>query len=131
MAYNDSKLCNVLFAKWLQRQLDSRGHGKVLCVSLHPGTMFWSNIQNSRWYLKALYAVLRPFTKSLAQAAATSVFAATAPELEGRGGAYLSNCFVDRINKVAEDETLQDRVMEMSVGMVDGVLGAGSCQFFH
>ena len=32
--------------------------------------------------------------KSIPQGAATSVYAATAPELEGRGGLYLADCQV-------------------------------------
>ena len=36
--------------------------------------------------------------KSVEQGAATSCFAATAPELEGRGGLYLEDCHVAAVN---------------------------------
>jgi hypothetical protein len=36
--------------------------------------------------------------KSVEAGAATSVFAATAPELEGRGGLYLEDCQVAAVN---------------------------------
>jgi len=36
--------------------------------------------------------------KSVEAGAATSVFAATAPELEGRGGLYLEDCHVAAVN---------------------------------
>ena len=38
--------------------------------------------------------------KSLEQGAATSVFAATAPELAGKGGAFLADCGIWPINDV-------------------------------
>jgi hypothetical protein len=36
--------------------------------------------------------------KSVEAGAATSVFAATAPELEGRGGLYLEDCHIAAVN---------------------------------
>ena len=39
--------------------------------------------------------------KSVEAGAATSVFAATAPELEGRGGLYLEGCQVAAVNDTA------------------------------
>jgi hypothetical protein len=36
--------------------------------------------------------------KSVEAGAATSLFAATAPELEGRGGLYLEDCHVAQVN---------------------------------
>src|SRR5256885_14934762 len=40
--------------------------------------------------------------KSVEAGAATSVFAATAPELEGRGGLYLEDCHVAAVNDAAD-----------------------------
>ena len=39
--------------------------------------------------------------KTVPAGAATSVFAATAPELEGRGGLYLEDCHVAEVNDAA------------------------------
>jgi len=39
--------------------------------------------------------------KSVEAGAATSVFAASAPELEGRGGLYLENCHVENCHVAA------------------------------
>jgi len=40
--------------------------------------------------------------KSVEPGAATSVFAATAPELEGRGGLYLEDCHVAAVNDASD-----------------------------
>jgi hypothetical protein len=40
--------------------------------------------------------------KTVQSGAATSVYAATAPELEGRGGLYLEDCHVARVNDDAD-----------------------------
>ena len=41
--------------------------------------------------------------KSVEAGAATSVYAATAPELEGKGGLYLEDCHIGR-ERVSEDD---------------------------
>ena len=40
--------------------------------------------------------------KTVEAGAATSCFAATAPELEGRGGLYLEDCHVAAVNDAAD-----------------------------
>jgi hypothetical protein len=44
--------------------------------------------------LGALGARLMPTLKTVEQGAATTLFAAVSPELEGRGGLYLEDCHV-------------------------------------
>ena len=41
--------------------------------------------------------------KSVPQGAATQVYAATAPELAGKGGAYLTDCNIAQIDETTED----------------------------
>ncbi len=62
MAYNDSKLCNILFSNELNRRLSSH---KVISNACHPGNMISTNISRNWWLMRALYATVRPFTKSL------------------------------------------------------------------
>lgn len=62
MAYNNAKLCNVLFARGLARKLSIKG----VCVnSLHPGNMVSSSLPRNWWFYRLLFAFVRPFTKSL------------------------------------------------------------------
>lgn len=61
VAYNDSKLCNVLFANQLNRRL---GKHKVACYSVHPGNMISTSLSRNWWFYRILFALARPFTKS-------------------------------------------------------------------
>jgi hypothetical protein len=65
--------------------------------------------------------------KTIAAGAATSVYAATAPELEGRGGLYLEDCHVAAVDDVgasggvrsyAVDPEAARRLWELSEEMV-------------
>src|SRR5262245_1065938 len=92
-AYGQSKTANVLFAVGLERRLGSRG---VHANALHPGAIM---TELARHLQAEDFQFLQNRTrgtnfKSVEAGAATSVFAATAPELEGRGGLYLEDCHI-------------------------------------
>jgi NAD(P)-dependent dehydrogenase (short-subunit alcohol dehydrogenase family) len=95
LAYGQSKTANVLFAVELERRLGSQG---VHALAVHPGviqTELSRYMGEEDWELIRSRAVAREGelrTKSVAAGAATSAYAATAPELEGRGGIYLEDC---------------------------------------
>ncbi len=105
-AYGDSKLANVLFARALARRLPVG----ALSLALHPGVIP-TQLTRSMGALGAVYRVLgRLFLKSVEQGAATSVFAATAPELEGNSGAYLADCAITRASDAANDSALAEQL---------------------
>jgi NAD(P)-dependent dehydrogenase (short-subunit alcohol dehydrogenase family) len=95
-AYGQSKTANVLFAVELERRLGPKG---VHAYAVHPGVIF---TELSRHLTEEDLAVLSsgssargPLTLvDVPTGAATQVWAATTPELEGRGGIYLENCAV-------------------------------------
>ncbi|XP_054856465.1 WW domain-containing oxidoreductase [Eublepharis macularius] len=89
VAYNRSKLCNILVSNELNRRLSPHG---VTSNTLHPGNMMYSSLHRYSWLYKLLFTLVRPFTKSMQQGAATTVYCACAPELEGLGGMYFNNC---------------------------------------
>lgn len=61
IAYNQSKLCNLMFALELNRRWSPLG---VHCNAVNPGAMIHTRLQrHSPWY-KALFTLVRPFTKS-------------------------------------------------------------------
>jgi len=62
MAYNDSKLCNVLFAFELSRRWSIHG---VTVNALHPGNMVATDLSRNWWFYRWLFYLVRPFTKSL------------------------------------------------------------------
>ena len=61
IAYNDSKLCNVLFASQLNKRMSRHN---VFCNSLHPGNMISTRISRNWWFYRLVFAAVRPFTKS-------------------------------------------------------------------
>lgn len=101
MAYNNSKLCNVLFARQLAKLWQTDG---ILVFSLHPGNMVSSDLSRNWWLYRLLFLLVRPFTKSLQQAASTTVFCATAQELSGVTGCYFNNCCRCEESATAKDD---------------------------
>ncbi len=100
-AYGQSKSANALFARELDRRVGGRG---VRALAVHPGVIMTGL---SRHLDEAAYERLKErrraqisaavdtsgmTPKSVEAGAATSVWAATAPELDSHGGAYLGDC---------------------------------------
>jgi NAD(P)-dependent dehydrogenase (short-subunit alcohol dehydrogenase family) len=92
VAYGQSKTANALFAL----ALDARGvpHG-VRAFSVHPGAVI-TELMRSMSEEESRAAIERsrgvsPF-KSTEQGAATSVWCATSPQLDGMGGVYCEDC---------------------------------------
>jgi NAD(P)-dependent dehydrogenase (short-subunit alcohol dehydrogenase family) len=88
-SYGQSKTANILHAVELERRLGERG---VYAYVVHPGAI---QTELSRHMDETDWEMMR----SRAEAgAATSVYTATAPELEGSGGVYLEDCHVAEVN---------------------------------
>ncbi|KAJ1073620.1 hypothetical protein K5549_021481, partial [Capra hircus] len=62
LAYNRSKLCNILFSNELHRRLSPRG---VTSNAVHPGNMMYSALHRGWWVYTLLFTLARPFTKSM------------------------------------------------------------------
>ncbi|ATB27628.1 oxidoreductase [Melittangium boletus] len=99
IAYGQSKTANALFALELDRR--ARGHG-VRAFSLHPGEILTDLVRHlSPEDLRRVGAIdatgnIQPPEvtgfKTVAQGAATQVWCATSPQLDGRGGVYCEDC---------------------------------------
>ncbi|CAH0548974.1 unnamed protein product [Brassicogethes aeneus] len=120
MAYNNSKLCNVLFARYLAKKLQTEG---ISVFSLHPGNMVSSKLARNWWLYRLLFAIVRPFTKSLQQAASTTVYCATGVELTGVTGVYFNNCCQCQESAAACDDQFAKALWDTSVDMIRNVLG--------
>jgi len=100
LSYGQAKTANVLFAVGLERRLGRHG---VHANALHPGAII---TELGRHLQSEDIEFLRSRApsggglqfKTVEAGAATSVFAATAPELEGRGGLYLEDCHIAAVN---------------------------------
>jgi len=95
-AYGESKTANALFAVGLDARLAGKG---VRSFAVHPGaivTELGRHMDEADYqFLMSRQPAGQEMTlKSVEQGAATSVWAATSPELAGRGGVYLEDCQV-------------------------------------
>lgn len=123
LAYNRSKLCNILFSNELNRRLSPHG---VTSNSVHPGNMIYSSIHRNWWVYTLLFTLARPFTKSMQQGAATTVYCATAAELEGLGGMYFNNCCRCLPSAEARNELTAVALWELSERLIREQLGRRS-----
>jgi NAD(P)-dependent dehydrogenase (short-subunit alcohol dehydrogenase family) len=100
VAYGRAKTANVLCAVGLDRRLRDQG---VRAFAVHPGgiqTELGRHLTREarQTMLDRLSASTTRFAwKSIPQGAATTVYAATAPELDGEGGVYLEDCHIAEI----------------------------------
>ncbi|KAL8610346.1 hypothetical protein ACOMHN_041160 [Nucella lapillus] len=119
-AYNHSKLCNLLFAAVLHLKLRSKG---ITVLTLHPGNMMSTSLQRNWWGYRLLFTLVRPFTKSMQQGAATTVYCAVANELEGAGGLYFNNCCRCDPSPTAHDAKLAQAVWDFSLATLQEKVG--------
>jgi NAD(P)-dependent dehydrogenase (short-subunit alcohol dehydrogenase family) len=103
LSYGQSKTANILFAVGLEKRLGSRG---VHANALHPGAIMTELMRHMQTedfeFVRSRNSRGGVSFKTTEAGAATQTFAATAPELEGRGGLYLEDCHVAVVND-AED----------------------------
>jgi NAD(P)-dependent dehydrogenase (short-subunit alcohol dehydrogenase family) len=100
IGYGQSKTANILFAV----ALDARGQAdRIRGFALHPGTIATTDLgrhvaradlQRAGVIDEHGQPILDPARqlKTVAQGAATTVWCATSPALDGRGGVYCENC---------------------------------------
>ncbi|HEY3548534.1 MAG TPA: SDR family oxidoreductase [Propionicimonas sp.] len=115
-AYNQSKLANVMFTYELARRLDGTG---VTATTLHPGvvrTAFGAEDPSPFW--RFMTPLVRPFMKTPERGAATSVYLASSPEVEGITGAYFADRKPRRSSKESYDEVAAARLWQVSEQLV-------------
>ncbi len=88
-AYGQSKTANILFTVELERRLADQG---IHAYALHPGVILTELGRHLTPEDGASLATRLPVFKTIPQGAATTVYAATAPDLPG--GSYLEDCHV-------------------------------------
>lgn len=88
--------------------------------------MMFSAIHRNSWVYKLLFTLARPFTKSMQQGAATTVYCAVAPELEGLGGMYFNNCCRCLPSEEAQNEETARALWELSERLIQDRLGSPS-----
>lgn len=121
--YNKSKLCCLLLAPLLTRHLQKIG---VTALAVHPGNLLPSYLHRHSWLYWAAASLLRPWTKSLAQAAASVVMALLGEEFP-KGTIYINNCFPTQPEKTVSDCKLQDGLWDAALECLEQKMGKGCC----
>ncbi|XP_037097260.1 retinol dehydrogenase 12 isoform X2 [Syngnathus acus] len=88
LAYCQSKLANVLFARELARRLKG---SNVTVNSLHPGTVN-SDLTRHSTLMMIMFSLLSVFLKTPREGAQTSIYCAVAEELHSISGKHFSDC---------------------------------------
>jgi retinol dehydrogenase-14 len=117
-AYNQSKLASVMFTYELARRLQGTG---VTATVLHPGVVSTGfGAEDPSRIFKVLVPLWRPFMKTPEQGAATSVFLASSPDVEGITGAYFADSRARPSSEASYDEAAAARLWQVSADLVGG-----------
>ena len=131
-AYAQSKLANLLYAKYLGKKLNGTG---VMAASVHPGWVrtnlvrFWMPVWMQDVVLKPilkLFGMIEPW-----EGAQSSLYALLSPEAEKLNGAYFSQKGIYRTSKAnkggwplqspnphANDDVVAEKLVEISKKLV-------------
>ena len=111
--YAKSKLANVMFARELARRLEGTG---VTVNSVHPGTVRtgWGGDGDAGRVLSLGLKLARWWFLSPEQGAATSIYLAASPEVEGKTGGYYARRRLQQPAPAARDDAAARRLWEVS-----------------
>lgn len=114
-AYGQSKLANILFTYELARQLEGTG---VTVNALHPGFVN-TNVarDNNGWLLRWLQPLIFRGGIPVEEGAATTVYLASSPEVEGVSGKFYVDCKDTRSSEMSYDLENQRRLWQLSEEM--------------
>jgi NAD(P)-dependent dehydrogenase (short-subunit alcohol dehydrogenase family) len=116
VAYGQSKLANLLFAKELARRLAGT---RRTSNAVHPGVIETELGRHMSPVARFAFGLAGPLAlKSVAQGAATQVYAAVHPAVATISGAYFADCNVARPRPDAEDPALARRLWEVTEEIV-------------
>lgn len=122
-AYAKSKLANVYFTRALARRLEGTG---VTTNALHPGVVAteFASSDDVGFFTSFGFKIVRPFLKTPAQGAATTIHLASAPELRGVSGKYFASSKPKRPMRIAQDDALAQRLWILSERLVQSATDA-------
>ncbi|MGY4768354.1 SDR family oxidoreductase [Kribbella sp. CWNU-51] len=117
-AYSQSKLANILFTYELARRLQGTS---ITTNALHPGVVRTAfGAEDPSGVQRVVVPVLRPFLKSPARGAATSIHLASARGLAQVSGKYFVNGKPKASSARSYDEAAARRLWEISEELVAG-----------
>jgi retinol dehydrogenase-12 len=110
--YERSKLANVMFTAALARRLKLDG---VTANSLHPGVVATGFGADARGPIKFALKLFRPLFISPAAGAATSIYLAASPDVEGLSGRYFAQSREVAPSAVSQDIDMQEELWRVSL----------------
>jgi len=114
-AYAQSKLANVLFTYELDRKLKASNKYNITVNALHPGEIKTRFVEkNNNKLFGSFWKLAKPFMQSIEKGAQTSVFLASAKQMEGISGQYWSKMKLKKSVKESYDKQVADRLWNVS-----------------
>jgi NAD(P)-dependent dehydrogenase (short-subunit alcohol dehydrogenase family) len=114
-AYAASKLANVVWSAELARRLEGTG---VTANSMHPGGVATRWGDSGSAFFRDLLKLGRPFLRTPEKGAATVVYLASSPDVEGVTGKYFYNRKPFTPSEQARDPDTGRRLWEASEKLV-------------
>jgi NAD(P)-dependent dehydrogenase (short-subunit alcohol dehydrogenase family) len=115
VAYNQSKLANVLFTNALARRLSETPGNRVTVNAVHPGVVA---TELARDYPPFLIKIFHLFLLSPAEGAACSLHVATSPDVAGVSGAYFEKSKAKKASDKALDVDAQERLWTLTEKLI-------------
>jgi retinol dehydrogenase-14 len=117
-AYNQSKLANVLFTNELARRMPA---ASITANALHPGVVSTSfGADDPAAVRRLLVPFLRPFMKTPAQGAATSIHVSSAPALAQVTGRFFAQSRPTKSSERSYDRAVATRLWQVSADLAAG-----------
>lgn len=113
-AYGVSKLCNIMFTHELAKRTQG---SNITTNSLHPGVVRTQLAEEANWMMKLFYWIGSPFMRSPQSGAETSIYLATADEIQEQNGQYFRNKKVATPASIAFDDELTERLWQLSADL--------------
>lgn len=110
--YGKSKLANILFTYELAARITGSG---VTANCVHPGAVATDMLKKLPWLL---YTMISPFLLTPEQGAATQIYLASSPQVEGVSGGYFVKGKASRSSERSYDVASRKRLWEVSEAMV-------------
>jgi WW domain-containing oxidoreductase len=112
-AYGQTNVARILFARALARRLAA---SRITVNSLHPGVIGSTGL--ARHLNPFLGTLIRLFSKTIPQGAATQCYLAAHPAVAEITGQYFSDCKIAEPTRVAQDDELGERLWTVSERLI-------------
>lgn len=114
-AYSQSKLANVLFTYELARKLEGT---KVSANALHPGFVNTGFAKNNGDLFKFVMGLFKPMQRKVEDGAKTSIYLASAPDVEGMSGKYFADSKAVESDPASYDKNTAEKLWNISLEMI-------------